>query len=355
MTPAGPDRAALGLNALGVGVALALVVLVEQGGSAVLAAAGLAALLLAAGCLSRFGPASSLMARGGALLAAGVALATALTPGAAIWPGAIAAGFASRVLAEDNEIRLGELWSRPEASFGAVQIQSAASAAALAVGLALVGLWALPFLPERAGGQVGDLMLAALRGGTPVHAAVLAAFALALGFLCDAAILHARDRSGFAAALAAGGAGRALELLPGATLARIAPGLAMSGAAATGAPSWPWSAGEARIAAARALRDGTRRFMRQLLALLPLIGFLGTVVGLSAAIGALPHDLAQGAGRVDIAGTVGGLAVKFETTLLGLAGAVVGALGLGWLERSEGAFLARAVLRLEGAREAGGR
>src|SRR5690606_32951519 len=68
----------------------------------------------------------------------------------------------------------------------------------------------------------------------------------------------------------------------------------------------------------------SRRMVRALLSFLPLLGFLGTVIGLTAAIGGLPSDLGPDArGGLDIGASLVGLAVKFETTLLGLAGGLI--------------------------------
>ena len=67
------------------------------------------------------------------------------------------------------------------------------------------------------------------------------------------------------------------------------------------------------------------------------MGFLGTVIGLTAAVGGLPGELqAPGNGSLDIGASLLGLAVKFETTLLGLAGALVASLLLALLEKREG-------------------
>jgi hypothetical protein len=341
------DRAALRLAAAGTGSALVLAALVERPALPWLIAAGVAGLALGVGMLSGRSRWDGWLMRAGALLSTGLAGMT-LGDAAAFWPGALVAAFASRVLAEDNDLRLARAWSG--AAGVAAQAQSTGSAIAVAVALGLVGAWALPLLPASAGGPVGSVLLAALRGSSLLHGAVLFTFAVCLGFLLDAWLLHARDRAAWAGATAAlswpdAGAsgptaarslGSVFAALPASSQARLAPMLADLGAL-------PGEYG-ARAAAARAIAEGTRRFMRAVLALLPLVGFVGTVVGLSIAIGALPADLAGAGGRVDIAGAVGGLAVKFETTLLGLGGAFIAALLLSWLERAEAGFVAMAAL-----------
>lgn len=81
--------------------------------------------------------------------------------------------------------------------------------------------------------------------------------------------------------------------------------------------------------------------IRALLAFIPLLGFLGTVIGLTAAVGGLPNELnAPGTGDLNIGASLLGLAVKFETTLLGLAGALVASLLLALLEKREGEIAA---------------
>jgi biopolymer transport protein ExbB/TolQ len=81
--------------------------------------------------------------------------------------------------------------------------------------------------------------------------------------------------------------------------------------------------------------------VRALLSSLPLLGFLGTVIGLTAAIGGLPRHLGPAAeGNLDISASLVGLAVKFETTLLGLAGGLLASLLLALLERREGELAA---------------
>ena len=76
--------------------------------------------------------------------------------------------------------------------------------------------------------------------------------------------------------------------------------------------------------------------MRGLLPVLPLLGFLGTVIGLARAMAELPAALGNGTGAaVDLSGTLSGLAIKFETTLLGLLASMIAAVLLNLLEKRE--------------------
>src|SRR5262245_27212177 len=80
----------------------------------------------------------------------------------------------------------------------------------------------------------------------------------------------------------------------------------------------------------------SRHFVRALLTFLPLLGFLGTVIGLAVAISELPHVATEGAGQaLDMSASLAGLAVKFETTLLGLIGSMISSLSLNFLEKRE--------------------
>ena len=76
---------------------------------------------------------------------------------------------------------------------------------------------------------------------------------------------------------------------------------------------------------------------------IPVLGFIGTVIGLRAAIGALGITLrANGdisAIRDGLQAVTAGLATKFETTLVALICAVILQLLLAFLQSKEGEFL----------------
>ncbi len=67
-----------------------------------------------------------------------------------------------------------------------------------------------------------------------------------------------------------------------------------------------------------------RRQIEALARLLPMLGFLGTVIGLAGAIGAMSATMGDGSfGRASLDALFRNLALKFETSLLGLAAAIV--------------------------------
>ena len=76
---------------------------------------------------------------------------------------------------------------------------------------------------------------------------------------------------------------------------------------------------------------------------IPVLGFIGTVIGLRAAIGALGITLRSGgditAIREGLQAVTAGLATKFETTLIALICAVIIQLLLSFLQSREGEFL----------------
>jgi hypothetical protein len=96
----------------------------------------------------------------------------------------------------------------------------------------------------------------------------------------------------------------------------------------------------------------SRQFVRTLLPILPLLGFLGTVIGLATAISELPRGLTESADHAfDISGSLAGLAVKFETTLLGLLASMISSLSLNFLEKREAELSAACMLVVKAAGE----
>lgn len=104
-------------------------------------------------------------------------------------------------------------------------------------------------------------------------------------------------------------------------------------------------AGAAEAAALRAAAQ--RRLLRTLIGLLPVFGFLGTVLGIMQALANLPVALTlqQATQDANLADSLRGIATAFETTLLGLAGSVVATLVLATVERAEAILQADASIR----------
>jgi biopolymer transport protein ExbB/TolQ len=93
---------------------------------------------------------------------------------------------------------------------------------------------------------------------------------------------------------------------------------------------------EAQIASSYALAQG-------FLWAIPVLGFIGTVQGLSQAIGAFAGTLAAGGDMTALRGSLqsvtGGLATAFETTLIALVCALILQLLVSWLQTLESEFL----------------
>jgi len=93
---------------------------------------------------------------------------------------------------------------------------------------------------------------------------------------------------------------------------------------------------EAQIASSYALTQG-------FLWAIPVLGFIGTVQGLSQAIGAFAGTLAAGGDMAALRGSLqmvtGGLATAFETTLVALVCALILQLLVSWLQSRESEFL----------------
>lgn len=89
--------------------------------------------------------------------------------------------------------------------------------------------------------------------------------------------------------------------------------------------------------------DSTYTLIRGFVWAIPVFGFIGTVLGLSSAIGGFGEVLSSGAEldklRESLQGVTGGLATAFETTLIGLVAAVAIQLLLTSLKKREEDFL----------------
>jgi biopolymer transport protein ExbB/TolQ len=76
---------------------------------------------------------------------------------------------------------------------------------------------------------------------------------------------------------------------------------------------------------------------------IPVLGFIGTVQGLSLAVGNFGKTLQAGAEvarlKQSLLGVTGGLSTAFETTLVGLVAALVIQLCLSFLQQKETEFL----------------
>jgi hypothetical protein len=275
--------------------------------------------------------------------------------GTAVWPQILVALFGSRVLADMSELQFTELWRQPFAATHAAPVQSIAAALALGAFFTLL-FYQIGAHVGRSGVSSSGIIVAALFGDTAIHHAIIYMFFVVMAFVLDAFLLYLHDRSAVAAirnyARERGGIDTAeLRRLINSDLAPWAHTRAvryirdaLDGARSDGPGPLPPSA-------LAGFHQASRRFMRGLIPFLPLLGFLGTVIGLSIALAELPHGLGTGEHQgFDIGGSLAGLAVKFETTLLGLLGSMIAALALGLLEKSEGELAADCSLLVDAAR-----
>lgn len=327
----------------------------SRGPVAVVLCAAVAALLLLALAASPLRPGGRLLVSAAALgasalavlvplgeLVAGGAPLPAAIAGSAVWPQILVLLFAGRILAELAELRFAAFWTSPLDGGGRVETQSMAAALALGCCLTLIFyqfVGGVAVAPERL--DPWAVAVRAFAGQTAIHVAIVLLFFVVLAAIVDAALLSLADR------LALGDLRRLCRdhiatdgRLTAQDIAALASGR-LGHAAHTRAMRFVREAARpgAAAAPARALdlfHLASRRLIRSLISFLPLLGFLGTVIGLTAAIGGLPDEIGpQARGSLDIAGSLFGLAVKFETTLLGLAGGLAASLLLSLLEKRE--------------------
>ncbi|WP_062012772.1 MotA/TolQ/ExbB proton channel family protein [Aureimonas sp. AU4] len=327
--------------------ALAVQALLASGGApapmrALLPLPGLVALVGAftgRGALLRWG------ARGAGLLAALVPLAflpaeplPQLAARLPVWPQILVLLLAGRVLSLNAEERFRFFWNAPLREGSTPRTQSTAAALCLGAALtllfySLVGRWA----PGAALDPVG-VTLRAFAGPTYVHAAIIALFFVLLAALLDAALAHLTDRTLLSVArrrLATGGPAPRLSPAEIAGVVRTLPGRpAESRTSAYLLEACALPGARAERETLEGFHTASRRFLRALLAFLPLLGFVGTVIGLAVAIGSLGTN-GPDATAVDIGSSLAGLSIQFETTLLGLATGLVASLLMAILERRE--------------------
>ncbi|MGV6872695.1 MotA/TolQ/ExbB proton channel family protein [Pseudochelatococcus sp. B33] len=299
-------------------------------------------------------------------VAAVLALLATADGASPVWPSVLVLLFAGRVLVEIADLRLWLAWRAPLRRHPAASVQSAGAALAFGGFLALVfeqaaalamrtpGVRAV--LPQGGDGvpTAASVAVDALLGDTPVHRALIYLFFVVVAFVADAWRLHWRDRAALAAL------GRLLEhagddgkseggsdpMLP-AALDRLAP-LHPGSRALLACRTIADGTDAAALAAFRAVTDfhlASRRFVKSVVPLLPLLGFVGTVIGLSITLGELPRDTGDGVrAAADISASLGGLAIKFQTTLLGLVGGMVASTALNALEKAETELMAECAL-----------
>jgi hypothetical protein len=273
-----------------------------------------------------------------------------------LWPQLLVTLIGSRLLAVEGKLSFAQFWRLPTKRKTTVEMQSIPSAIALGSFLTLVFYLVAPYSLTPSAKQTSDIIVSAMLGGTVVHTAIIFLFFVILSSIIDAAQSHVADRavltsfgrqvederkagsrrdlaSILADELPTAGHTRAFRLLSAAIETK---GAGRKSAATLSALSFD------------GFQMASRHFVRALLPLLPLLGFLGTVIGLATAISELPRGLTGGTEQVfDVSASLAGLAVKFETTLLGLLGSMISSFSLNFLEKREAELAAACMLMVK--------
>jgi biopolymer transport protein ExbB/TolQ len=293
-------------------------------------------------------------------LANGESIAAVVTA-SPVWPQLLVTLIGSRVLASEGELSFSRFWQHPLQRGAAVEILSVPSAVALGSFLTLVFYLVVPYALTPGPKQTSAIIVAAMLGGTIIHTAIIFLFFVISSAILDAARLHAVDRSvvaSFSRLVEADrkiGSGRDLSSIAASGLSTMAHTRAarlLNAAIETTAVGSGSSPARLATLSFDGFQLASRQFMRALLPLLPLLGFLGTVIGLATAISELPRGLTDGTGHgFDVSASLAGLAVKFETTLLGLMASMIASLALNFLEKRETELAAECMLIVKDAGE----
>lgn len=299
-------------------------------------------------------------------LAVALALWSAVARDTFVWPSALVLLFASRVFMELTDIRFMLAWRAPLLAHPPAAVQSLGASLALGGFLTLAFDQLLALLLTQSsvrlalggvGSSAGSIIVDALRGNTIVHQTVVYLFFVVVAFIADACRLYLRDRRALNS-FAVNMRGTVELHAPGVSAHAVVSG-ALHAALAAYPGSWSLLAcrniienggkvDDVMQPAFRATTDfhhASRRFIKGLVPLLPLLGFVGTVIGLSITLSQLPHDTSQaGQAALDISASLGGLAIKFQTTLLGLVGGMIASTAINLLEKAETELLAECAL-----------
>jgi MotA/TolQ/ExbB proton channel family len=270
-----------------------------------------------------------------------------------VWPQLLVTLIGSRVLATEGRLSFAQFWRAPTKWRATVELQSIPSAIALGSFLTLVFYLLVPHALTFSEKRTSEIIVSAMLGGTIVHSAIIFLFFVILSSIVDSVHLYAVDRS-----VLAGFSRRVEEIRTEGTKPKLAAILTSEFASAVHTRTFrllttafetkkAGSENSARLAAHSfdGFQVASRQFVRALLPVLPLLGFLGTVVGLAAAISELPRGLTEGTEHAfDISASLAGLAVKFETTRLGLMASMISSLSLNYLEKREAELAAACLL-----------
>jgi hypothetical protein len=279
----------------------------------------------------------------------GVPLA-AVVDRSSVWTQLFVALIGSRLLHHEYRDAFSRFWDRPETMGPPVGFQSIGAAIALGAFLTLLFYAAVSHFFAEPGRGSSGFVVAAVLGGTFVHIAIVFLFFVIVAALADAALLHLSDRQVLAAfrrlmaEADASGRSRSARYIIDRKLVSDRHSRAARLLAAAIDSATPAVAASLEYLAFDEFHHASRRFVRGLLPLLPLLGFLGTVIGLATAISGLPTGFDAAGSSFDVSASLSGLAVKFETTFLGLVANMSCALALHTLEKQEAEFAAECLL-----------
>ena len=256
-----------------------------------------------------------------------------ILPALPVAPMVLFALMGSRLLVASNDLSFRRFWRHPDLSSGSAHRQSVAAALLLGFGLWLTVIWTFTHLHLAGGDPSLAIVYSAVTGGTLIHYAILILFFTIMAWLADAMLLQLADRLTARRLIEAIGTPDEQVELTREAHRGVAHVIAETLWLERGLPGMQ---ADTRLEAFRGFETASRRYIRGLLPVLPLLGFLGTVIGLARAMAELPAALGNGSGvAVDLTGTLSGLAIKFETTLLGLLASMIAAVLLNLLEKRE--------------------
>ncbi len=277
-----------------------------------------------------------------------------------LWPQLLVTLIGSRVLASEGKLSFIQFWRRPIHRHSSVEMQSVGSAIVLGAFLTIVFYMVVPYALHSATKQTSNVIVSAMLGRTIIHTAIIFLFFVILSSIFDAALLYVNDRSILAwfDRLIEGDRKAGFKRDPISILDHDLSAVAYSRAfrllkAATETKEMDdTSAAKLATLSFDGFQIASRQFVRALLPFLPLLGFLGTVIGLATAISELPQGLMNGPGQgADFSASLAGLAIKFETTLLGLIASMICSLLLNFLEKREAELAAECMLVVKAAGE----
>lgn len=270
-----------------------------------------------------------------------------------MWPQLLVTLFASRVLASESSIRYAEAWQQSAASSRSVGIQSQSMPAACCLGsfMAIVCYLAAAQSAGTSASPVLTALLSAVFGDTFIHHTIIFLFFIVIAYIGEALIRYYRDlldlrRLAFEPQAAEAGQPQTVHKTvsrlreKNSALEENARILLVIETAVRKIHARQETPSPDRMEILAGLDNAGRRFIRTIITFLPLLGFLGTVLGITQALSSLPLTFSNVTAEAPefsrgLASSLSGIAVAFETTLLGLIANIVASLAMAYLEKRE--------------------